>query len=321
MVRGELVSVIIPVYNAEAYLNRCLESVVEQSYSELEILLIDDGSTDASGLMCEQWAERDARILAVHQENAGVASARNKGLELCRGEWIVFVDSDDYIHKEYVRQLLNLNRICGTMMSGCEAVSVKGSDKTSVSREAVSAQSRKMSSSEFMRSPFYCYTVWHYMYNKCLFKGIRFPAGKLSEDFAVVYKLLYEAREVAFLDEALYYHVLHDGSLSISRESITQCDVDRIDILKEQAAFFEEKGEATLAELAWKNYAITLLSVYDFADKHPGIFAVKREELVKEYREHIKKIIKNDTVSFKMRVLLICSYVYPKSWGILTGNK
>lgn len=298
----ELVSVIVPVYNVEKYINECIESIVNQTYKRIEIYLIDDGSTDSSGRYCEEWEKKDCRVNVVHQKNKGVSAARNKGLELSTGRWIVFIDSDDYVADIYIETLLNLNYIYDTAISCCRNQLESDGDE----------QSKKNQSVDFINSKEYKETVWRYMFDRELFSGISFPVGKTSEDTAVLYKLIYQTDYVAISEKKLYNVRIREDGLNYHKYEINQCDIDRIDILQEKAEFFEEKNEKELADNAWKDYLANILFVYNSKDAE--IFQVDKNSLLKKYIAHINKIKGNKMISWKMKLLFLGAVVYPGMW-------
>lgn len=298
----ELVSVIVPVYNVENYINKCIESIAGQTYKNLEICLVDDGSTDSSGEYCDKWAKNDCRIKVAHQKNLGVSAARNKGLEISNGEWIVFIDSDDYVESTYIETLLELNYFYNTGISCCRnQLEQDGQD-----------QNRKVKSIVFMNSKEYKATMWRYMFDKKLFSGISFPVGKTSEDTAVLYKLIYQTNYVAVSEKKLYNVRIREDGLNYHEYEINQCDIDRIDILQEKAEFFEKRKEKKLADNAWKDYLSNILVVYNSKDADK--FQVDKRDLLKKYRGRIHKIRKNRVISWKMKLLLCVSYVCPVLW-------
>lgn len=301
----ELVSVIVPVYNVEKYINECIESIVRQTYKNLEICLVDDGSTDSSGGCCEEWAKNDGRIKILHQKNLGVSAARNKGLEISTGKWIAFIDSDDYVESTYIKTLLELNHFYNTSISCC---------RNQLERDE-QEQSRKENNITFMNSEEYKGTMWRYMFDRELFNGISFPVGKTSEDTAVLYKLIYQTDYIAITTKKLYITRSREEGLNYRRYEINQCDIDRIDILQEKAEFFEGKKEKELADKAWKDYLSNILVIYNSKDVDK--FQVDREDLLKKYRGKFLKIRKNRIISWKMKLLFSISYAYPVIWKIL----
>lgn len=298
----ELVSVIVPVYNVEKYINECIGSIVRQTYKNLEICLVDDGSTDSSGECCEEWAKNDSRIKILHQKNLGVSAARNKGLEISTGKWIAFIDSDDYVESTYIKTLLELNHFYNTSISCC---------RNQLERDE-QEQSRKENNITFMISEEYKGTMWRYMFDKELFNGIVFPVGKTSEDTAVLYKLIYRTDYIAITTKKLYITRSREESLNYRKYEINQCDIDRIDILQEKAEFFERKNEKKLAGVAWKDYLSNVLVVYNSKDVDK--FQVDREDLLKKYRQHIYKIRNNRNISWKMKSLLWVCDIFPAIW-------
>lgn len=302
----ELVSVIVPVYNVEKYLDECITSIVSQTYKNLEIILVDDGSTDCSGKKCDEWKDKDDRIIVVHQENKGVSAARNMGLFKSMGQWIAFVDSDDYVEKNYIEKLLLLNKKWETYVSCCQ----RDGQELYVGNDEQCIESKL-----FLLSQCYRTALWYYLYKKELFEGILFPEGKVSEDVAVLYKIIYRAKKVAVTSDVLYHYRIRKGSLSNKEQRITQCDIDRIDILKEKAFFFEQKNEQELAETAWKDYLTNILILYGY--RNENTFEINKAELIKNYRKNFVKIWKSRVVPWKLRIILWVSYIIPDLGGRL----
>lgn len=217
-----LVSVIIPVYNVEKYLSKCLDSVLAQTHTELQIILVDDGSPDRCGDMCDAYAERDSRIEVIHKENGGLASARNAGLRLSKGEWIAWVDSDDWVEPDMVEYLLNGALSSKTDISVCGRYEVyrknkyrKGTDKGVILtpeealRMLLDVNCREIEN--FM---------WDKLWRRSLFDGIIFPEGRTFEDFAVTFQLFERAKSLSCLPGAKYYYLQRTGSI-MQNQSIT----------------------------------------------------------------------------------------------------
>lgn len=303
----QLVSVIVPVYNTEEYLDECIESIVFQTYKNLQIILIDDGSTDLSGKICDKWKELDKRIMVIHQKNIGVSGVRNVGLRESTGQWIAFVDSDDSVKNNYIEKLLDLSKRWKTDISCC---------LSNVSVELYAEGREKyMGSKVFLMSKYCRTTVWSYIYKKNLFENILFPEGKLSEDVAVLYKIIYRAKQIAVTLDVLYNYRVRAESLSHSEQGNIRCDIDRIDILKEKALFFESYGEKELAETAWREYLTNVLVVY--GNRRYANLDINRCELKKEYRVYLAKVHKSGIITWKLRCILYFAYIFPGIGGIL----
>ena len=212
-----LVSIIVPIYNVEECLNRCLESLLNQSYRKTEIILVDDGSTDNSSRIADCYARYDRRIHVIHKTNGGLSSARNVGLRYVAGEWIAFVDSDDYVDKNYISTLLQLAQSNNAEIAMCNYYRVK-LDGT-VSESLLGWTSEVLTNKEAIDDIFTykrAVSVWQSIFRADLFydNNILFPEGREYEDISTKVKTLFFANKVAFTNEKLYYYVEREGSIT-----------------------------------------------------------------------------------------------------------
>ena len=249
----DLVSVIIPVYNVKEYLAACLESVLAQSYRELEIILIDDGSTDGSGDICEQYAQKDARVQVIHRANGGQSAARKMGLDIAKGQWIGFVDSDDLVHPELIRQLLQ--SAYGHDMAMCRRL-----DFTDTPPEGtVGGQAVLLGYEEILKKMYtdnQYIVVWGKIYRKSLFQTFRFREGIIYEDEDAVPVLIHGAKQVACLDARLYYYRIRPGSIMTGSFSRKRLDI--IGVCQRRIALFDQWGLKKLRKTAVKDYYLHL---------------------------------------------------------------
>lgn len=210
----DLVSVIIPIYNVEKYLNQCIESIVSQTYKNLEIILINDGSTDTSAEICEYWAEKDNRIKVIHLENGGAGRARNAGIKVARGKWLSFIDSDDYISKKFYSFLMcnaseDIDVIECNYLS-CHDAEVNfddvllGEGKTYESKDALY---------EHIKGICFKQVIWNKIYRSTVIKDIKFPESKLIDDEFWTYKVLGKARKLVSLNSKLYAYRQQEQSV------------------------------------------------------------------------------------------------------------
>lgn len=212
-----LISVIVPVYKVEPYLRKCVESIQAQTHRNLEIILVDDGSPDTCGVICDELAAQDARIQVIHKENGGLSSARNAGLEIAQGEYIGFVDSDDWLEPEAYEWLLDMalsedvRLVCAgrydcTSWSGTRQVGLCPS-----AREVISGQelARRIFRWENVDS-----AAWDKLYHRSLFREIRYPVGVVSEDVPTTYRIALEAGRVGMLDKPVYNYFHRPGSIT-----------------------------------------------------------------------------------------------------------
>lgn len=216
------VSVIIPVYKVEKYLKRCIESVVNQSYKNIEIILVNDGSPDKCGEICDSYARIDSRIKVIHKENGGLSSARNAGLDIASGEYIMFVDSDDWIEEN------SLEKLDKYMNMSYDIINFKFSFVKEGSKNIIELQSDIKESYECdlisyidkLFSGELDFFIWNKLYKKGLFNEVKFPEGRNYEDLATIYKLYFKAKNIIVTDYSLYKYWLGNLNSITSNSTI-----------------------------------------------------------------------------------------------------
>lgn len=253
-----MVAIIVPVYNVERYIRSCVESVLQQTYNDIRLVLVDDGSTDASGLICDEYAARFSSISVIHKTNGGLSSARNAGIDfVCNQggiDWISFLDSDDTLDKKFVGNLLEAvinqkTQIAVSMLRYIpEGFCTIESDEYEVSRMSTA----NLWKSYGIESIVACGKLF---YTK-LFEGIRFPEGKIHEDEFTTYKLLFKTDTVCFTKSRWYNYLQRMGSISHTPSLRSQNDL--IEAKLAQIAFFEDLGDASLV----RDVKIKLLRSY-----------------------------------------------------------
>ena len=273
MISEPLISVIVPVYNVEGFLDQCLESIVSQSYRHLEILVVDDGSTDSSGAICDRWAERDERIRVIHQPNGGLSAARNTALDVMRGEWVIMADSDDLLHPETASVLLDA--IVGDkadIVVG-DYVIVNGNEEPQWPNNNEKIDHRIFSQQEALLAIFYqqglTHSAWARIYRASLFDGIRYPVGRLYEDLAIIYPLLKECDKVVKIDNCVYGYRQRESSI-LGNFSPRRADV--LDICEDLENLTQSEDEqyvkAVRSRLLSAYFNILLLSHHDKSGDH-----------------------------------------------------
>lgn len=232
LVKQPLISVIVPIYNIENYLKKCLDSVLQQSYRNLEIILVDDGSTDNCGVMCDQAKSADARVRTVHKKNGGLSDAKNAGIRAAKGEYLAFVDGDDYVHKDFIKTLLATAAKHKADICACSFYSVfpDGKRQWLNKQKKFAAFSNIQAIKDILLPPSLCEVVsWNKLYKKSLFSAnhIEFPVGKIHEDVFTTYKLFYASNKVVFTDKTLYFYVQRDSSIKgvgFSRKNLAKLE-------------------------------------------------------------------------------------------------
>lgn len=238
-------SVVVPVYGVEAYLPRCVNSLLRQTYTNIEIILVDDGSPDLSGAICDSYAEREARVKVLHQENSGLSGARNSGINAASGEYLSFVDSDDWVHEDYVTILFKDAIAHGADIAACRFV--RCGESTPLSTTGTS-QVRVMESREALDlyggpDKSLMTSVCAKLFHVSLWGDVRFPVGRTYEDEFTTWRLLAKARTVALSNAALYCYLVRPNSITQRTQDIKPL-LDRVEALKEQAKYFRSIGLA-----------------------------------------------------------------------------
>jgi len=206
-------SIIIPVYKVEPYLRKCLDSVVNQTCRDLEIILVDDGSPDNCGAICDEYAARDDRIKVIHQENKGLSAARNAGLKIAAGKYLGFVDSDDWIEAEMFEVLLRALQETGADISVCGRYEEYKDHKVAYCWPEIRTLDREEALEELLRNDKLQNLVWDKLYRRELFEGIWFPEGKTFEDMAVMHWLILRAKRVVCVPGILYHYLQRSDSI------------------------------------------------------------------------------------------------------------
>lgn len=302
-----LISVVIPVYNAEAYLERCVRCLQKQTYRNLEFILVDDGSTDSSGALCDNIATEDARFKIFHIANGGASLARKFGLEHATGEYVSFVDSDDCIADCYIEQLFKLAQTYNTAISAC---GVKRIFNESEIPDDTSGSSTLLGFDEMMRR-FFKYEFWGFcakLYKRDILLNAEFPQATLSEDYFVMFQLFMRERQMSYTDAPLYYYEYHEGSLShlkLSKRAFEEFgNVKAVyDLALDQAPQYADMAMSNVVETCIKLLGMTR------RDRSKS-FEQEARPLRQFLHKHFWKILRNKAIFWKLKVVaakvLIC---------------
>ena len=315
----KLVSVIVAVYNIEEYLPRCVDSILAQTYRNLEIILVDDGSKDQSGSICDSYAEKDRRIKVIHKKNGGLSDARNAGMDAATGEYIGFVDGDDWIEPDMYRAMYFACEKEKAQAAVCrykqitKSGIIDGSAGNSVSLSRDEALEIYVCGDE--RYLIYN-SVWSKLFARDLVEGMRFPVGKNSEDIMFTTRAFCRMERLVYLDEAYYNYVL-DREGSIMNEKAGERRLkDEIPFWQEQIAYFREAGMPDLSDKAAYHFYRRLLFYYiDFMEnKKTRIFADQIVGLLRADREKIRGIYRKDYVAMGDRARMKLALLLPGAY-------
>lgn len=261
-----LVSIIVPIYKVEPYLAQCVSSIIHQNYKNIEIILVDDGSPDNCPAICDEYAKIDYRVKVIHKENGGLSDARNAGLDIAKGEWVTFIDSDDWIAENFIDLLLH-----AALKEDAEIA--VGNFKKTISRDFSKASSPAKDSYQIYSPIDAVKQLWKEnkvtfviacgkLYKRKLFNDIKFPIGLIHEDEYTSYKLLYKSSKTVFVNRPLYfYYQRTDSIMGLADKS----SVRALKASYERYLFFEKNNEPELVELCLKTTCWEFLFAYSEA--------------------------------------------------------
>ncbi len=297
-----LISVIVPVYMVESWLERCVRSIQNQTYRNLEIILVDDGSPDKSGEMCDRYASEDDRIKVIHRDNGGLSVARNTGLDVCRGDYIGFVDSDDAIHPEMYARLYADICSFGVPLAFCQALKCYDSN---VSFPQMDGNSECMYKEDVIRRSLLemiWFSAWTKLYKRSLFEGLRYPEGRTNEDYPVTMRIYDRCERIVFNHNNLYAYCKRKGSITTT--PLKERSFDRILSAEEVHSFIKE----THPDYSGLSARILLSSCLGALLKTDGVYASefdsKRKDVFDIIRRYFPEETRNPYLSFSQKTLL-----------------
>lgn len=302
------ISVIVPVYNVEKYLRECLNSIVGQTYKNLQIILVDDGSTDDSGKICDEYAERDGRIEVYHKENGGLSDARNFGIAKVKCGWVMFVDSDDYILPELCNELMKNMMISNADLAICDMI--KFVDGQHFKTENRGKKGIEFDAKQGVTAYFYRripgYATGKIIKRECLTEDV-FPVGKLFEDAFVVYKIIEKCQKIIALDEKLYCYRQRRGSIVNSVFSERQMDI--LEANEQALEHYKNSDEDILLSV----YSRRFVSAVDVMRKIPFGWKNKQDkQYISDIIRKTRRYVLNDKNNSRfVRIMAAFSYISP----------
>lgn len=304
---NELISIIVPVYKVEQYLDKCIQSIVDQTYTNLEIILVDDGSPDRCPEMCDTWAMRDSRILVIHKENAGVSAARNSGLDLASGEYLAFVDSDDYIANnlcEKVVRLFSENDV-DIVTFDCQQVTETGEVLGGTETICDGILTTETALLMLMQGRINNY-LWNKVYRRHVFRDIRCPEGQICfEDMAIMYKAFLKSKRIYCLNEKLYHYLKRSDSATSAMDATKICDAykTRRDCYSNLKTKYPEA-----AEIVFSRVVLCAVRLYD-----RSLWERIDEDLLLDVRDFLEKNRKR-ILQRERKVTYFLYYYIPRTY-------
>ena len=310
----ELISVIIPVYRVEEYLRRCVDSVLAQTYENMEVILVDDGSPDGCPAICDSYAASDSRVRVLHQENAGLSGARNAGIDASSGKWLAFVDSDDYLAPHFLERLYKACIDTDSELGVCRWEYVKGEPiPERGSGEVRVYTGREMLANLYTPDGAYFVVAWNKLYRRELFQEIRYPQGRIHEDEATTYRIYDRTERAAYVDSSLYGYFVTPSSIT---RGFNPKRMDWVRAVAERMDFFERKGYRELMVPGLQAFADGSIDIYfGLRDFLPG--SEKQQEEIRAYiRQGLKRVRSYGRFPLRTeigyRMFLACPAIYRK---------
>lgn len=285
-----MISIVIPIYNTEIYLKLCLESVKNQTFSDFEAIMVDDGSTDNSRYICQDFCSNDKRFYYYYKENGGLSDARNFGLNKCRGEYVFFLDSDDYINARMLETLYNNIEDKDIAICNFNIVNHKEARiDTCLNDKGEIKRIERMDSLDLLNNlynniPIIFNVVWNKLYSIELFDDIRFPKGKIHEDEFIIHELYYKSNGAIFLDYTGYNYVQRNDS--ITHNNYSKKNIDSIEVFVKRHNFFKDKNLRIFIKKNIKAFIYVYAKNMNMAKKY-------RKDLLYEVRKY-DRILKDD---------------------------
>lgn len=300
------ISIIVPVYNVEKYIDRCIQSILAQTYTNFELILVDDGSPDKCGKICDEYAKKDMRIKVIHKKNGGLGDARNCGLSIATGEYIGFIDSDDYIESDMYEKLINacIEKKSDIAVCGRYDV-VDGKLKKRFSFEGTKVLSNSEAIKAILTTNNIDSSACDKLFRKKLFENIRFPKGKLNEDIYVMTKIISNSNRVVHIGESKYYYDHRPNS--ITTKCFSNRNMDSVEAAKEVLEYIKQNYPEFKKEADFFHYEIVSYT----------LSTINSRELKVKYRDcfnELRKIIFKNTIN-------IITNKYINSIGIKTNMK
>lgn len=312
------VSVIVPVYQVEKYIRRCLDSILNQTYRAFEVIVVDDGSPDACPEICDEYQNRYPNVSVIHKENGGLSSARNAGMDVARGEYITFVDSDDQLHPYFIEKMLGLMNTYHAKIAQCAFKIVRGG----VQRQSVtSVQENKSKETCYADSRMFGrrkikITACGKIYHCSLLKNLRFPLGRINEDEFFTYKAIADSGKIAVTTAEYYFYYMNSDS--IMHKERDYLPLDFMDAYAERISFFHNRGDTIAEELSRKEYAVRLMLLYSRCLKNRNNKNDK-SYILSSYRETWRSVNRKSLVDVRERFLLDMFMRFPNQTSRVLG--
>lgn len=307
------VSLIVPVYNVEKYLRKCIDSILNQTFTDFELILVNDGSLDSSGDICEEYKRRDNRIKVINKKNGGLSEARNFGIDIAIGEYIGFIDSDDYIEKNMIEILYK------SIVENDSDIAICGYyidfDKINIKNNNIEKNLVLTSQQAIEIIPDISPAAWNKLYKRNIFEKIRYPIGKFNEDVYILLDILEKANKISYCKERLYHYI--QRSNSITKSEFNDKKWDCVFAWEKNLNIVRERYENAIKAVEYKYFGsyIYLLDSIIITPKYKN--NNNYIKIKKFINNNIKHILKNPFIKLKRKISLIAFMIYPDIYKII----
>jgi glycosyltransferase involved in cell wall biosynthesis len=308
------ISIIVPIYKVEKYLSKCIESLLVQTFKEIELILVNDGSPDSCGELCDEYAKKDNRIKVIHKKNGGISSARNAGINIATGKYIGFVDGDDYIHPNMYELLYKKAVDSSSDIVLCDYYSIEENELLenlycNYEIEAQNYTNLEALEELFGEDRIKFVVPWNKLYKRSLFSNLQYEVGRIHEDEFIAHKVLYKSSKVTYLPIKLYYYFQRTNSIMRSRFNIKR--LDRVYALKDRVDYFNKINQLNLQHKAEDRYIQSIFSNYKKV-KANNIVAFKEiKEIRVDLLMNFKSLLKNPFYNKREKILWILFIINP----------
>lgn len=313
------ISIIVPVYKVEQYLHKCVGSILAQTFINFELILVDDGSPDNCGKICDEYAERDSRIKVIHKENGGLASARNAGLNIAQGDYVGFVDSDDWIESDMYELLYKMCVENNCDIASCTS-KIYYNDKTVITgTHPLIIHNKNEAMKAMLEGELYDEVVWTKLFKRSLMQNIEFPVGMTYEDTAFTYKVIHNSEKVCCIGEPKYHYIKRDNSMM--DKAVKNIKIDAVLIYDEMYKFINQHYQELngLVTLKLANSAMVVLNLISFSGKFKE-YKTKYYKVTSILNSYFSKTMALEQYPKNVKVLLTATKIHPLLYKFIVNN-
>ncbi|MFS0638297.1 glycosyltransferase [Mesobacillus foraminis] len=312
------VSIIVPVYKVEPYIHKCVDSILAQTLTDFELILVDDGSPDSCGRICDQYAQKDSRVKVIHKENGGLSDARNAGIDIARGEYIGFVDSDDWIEPDMYELLYRMCIDNNSEIASCTSI-IHYKDKTVINgTHPLTIHDRNQAMSAMLQGKLYDEVVWTKLIKRSLLEDIRFTVGIVYEDTALTYKVIHKCKQVCCIGAPKYHYIKRDNS--VMDKAVKNIRIDAVLIYDEMYKFVNNYycELSNLVALKLANSAMSVLNLISF-NQNFMMYEKDYYMVANVLNRYFNKTIKLQEYPKNVKLLLAATKIHPFLYKMLVN--